>query len=189
LRNYEFLNGETLLEAYRDFGIIFLDIDMKGDLDGIQLAQMLHLRDSGVLICFYTAYDYPASRIVAVQPFRYLLKNWTEQELKSVLQLVLIEAVRRKKAVNLAVSYEGKRFMLKSSDILYISILGKGTEIYLTEERAAAMIQQLKISVKKPGELVIKSAVKLEKYYAQLADLGFIYGKVSYIIESKKHFR
>ena len=66
---YEFLSGKELLEHYAklehytNFDIIFLDIRMEGGINGGQIAKIIHSQVPDALISFYTAYDYPSSRV------------------------------------------------------------------------------------------------------------------------------
>ncbi len=181
---YDFLNGEALLDSHETFAVIFLDIKMKTEREGTEIAESIRLADMDTLLVFYTAYDYPASRIFRVQPYSYLLKDAPAKELKSALQRILQEAARRDRPCHLLVKYAGTIFTLKPADILYICIQDKGSAIYLTEEKADEIFR---ISERKqaPKELFVKSGVKLDSYYEQLKDFGFIYAKKSYIINAQ----
>jgi len=49
---------------------------------------MIHSQDPDALISFYTAYDYPSSRIVNVHPFSYIMKDLAEDKIKEMLRLI-----------------------------------------------------------------------------------------------------
>lgn len=85
---YEFHSGKDLLDHYTKFDIIFLDIRMEGGISGRQAAKMIHSQDPDALISFYTAYDYPSSRIVNVHPFSYIMKDLAEDKIKEMLRLI-----------------------------------------------------------------------------------------------------
>ena len=59
----EYPDGESLLGSAQDFQIAFLDIRMEGGINGGQIAKIIHSQVPDALISFYTAYDYPSSRV------------------------------------------------------------------------------------------------------------------------------
>lgn len=177
----EFLNGETMLDRYEAYDVIFFDILMKGKKEGTEIAENIRSRDEDVLLVYYTAYDYPASSICTTNPFRYLIKDACPQKTEAELRKILKEAEKRQKLPCLTVANKGKKFVLRPQEILYIAILNKGTAIYPTQEKTAEICKMLN-QENVPREYFLKSAERLDQYYEQLKDYGFVYGKKSYII-------
>lgn len=178
---YEYLSGEELLNNFTKFDLIFLDLKLNR-LNGIQIAEAIHLQDSQVPISFYTGYDVGASQIVKLRPFSYLVKG--RDDIKAIVDKTLKDISSRQKQPSLFVTYDGKMFILQLSDILYISILDKGTEICLTDEKTNEIFGDVGKNTD-PLERTIKSGVKLETYYEQLKDYDFMYAKKSYIINAQ----
>ncbi|MDR1548416.1 MAG: LytTR family DNA-binding domain-containing protein [Hungatella sp.] len=178
---HEFLSGKDLLDNFSKFDIIFLDIKL-GDLEGIQVAETIRLHDSKVPISFYTGYEVLASQVAKVRLFSYLIKG--DKELKSLVDNTLRELRKEEELPKLLVEYNGKIFVLQLSDILYISILNKGSAIYLTDESAYEILGVDKKN-RKPQDNIIKSGVKLETYYEKISKCGFIYAKKSYIVNAR----
>lgn len=131
----EFPDGKALLEQNQRYNIIFLDILISGEEEGVNTAAYIRKKDENALLVFYTAYDYPASCIVKVRPFQYLVKDKEPEELKASIEKVMAEAEKRNHVPCVLAVYKGKRYVLRPEDILYISILDKGTAVYLTEEK------------------------------------------------------
>lgn len=188
---YEFLSGKELLEHYAklehytNFDIIFLDIRMEGGINGGQIAKIIHSQVPDALISFYTAYDYPSSRIVNVHPFSYIMKNLAEDKIKEMLGLVFTEAYKRKIRANVVVYYNAKIYKVDASDVLYIAILDKGSAIYLTEKGAEKIRTSADASGVRLVDNSLKSSIRLDEYYKQLKDKGFIYAKKSYIVNAQ----
>lgn len=177
----EFLDGETMLDRYGAYDIVFLDILMRGKKEGTEIAERIRSRDEDVLLVYYTAYDYPASSICQTRPFSYLIKDDCPQKTEEGLRKILKEAKKRQKFPYLTVTDERKKFVLRPQEIMYIAILNKGTAIYPTKEKTAEICMLLnQENVQK--EYFLKSTERLDQYYELLKDHGFIYGKKSYII-------
>ncbi len=177
----EFPDGKALLEQDQRYNIIFLDILIGGEKEGVRTAAYIRQRDENALLVFYTAYDYPASSIVEVRPFQYLIKDKGTEKLKAGIQKVMKEAERRKRVPDILAFDKEKQYVLKTEDILYIAIRDKGTDIYLTEEKASEIFG-LEQAPKERKEFYLRSAMKLNEHYAKLEAYGFAYGKKSYII-------
>lgn len=170
-----------MLEHYQKHDIIFLDILIDGEERGIKTAERIRRKDEDALLVFYTAYDYPASGIIEVQPFHYLLKGDDTEKTKKGLRKILKEVDRREHTPLILAVYKGIEYVLRPEDVLYISILDKGTAIYPTTEKILK-ISGFPGSQKEWDGLVMKSSVKLDDYYRKLRAYGFAYAKKSYII-------
>lgn len=90
-----FLCGEDLLEDYRFYDAVFLDIDMQG-MNGIEVGKAIRRVDRDVKIVYLTAYrDYVAGAF-GVHAFQYLLKPVNKEEIINVLE----EIFRYRKKLN-----------------------------------------------------------------------------------------
>ncbi len=90
-----FLCGEDLLEDYRFYDAVFLDIDMQG-MNGIEVGKAIRCMDRDVKIVYLTAYrDYVAGAF-GVHAFQYLLKPVNKEEIINVLE----EIFRYRKKLN-----------------------------------------------------------------------------------------
>lgn len=96
-----------------------------------------------------------------------------EMNLDEILRTLSDKLVHR-----IPITGDGKLYVLNQDDILYISILNKGTRVWITGQAA----QRLEIPDTKVERAGINSSVKLGEYYEQLKESGFLYGGKSYII-------
>lgn len=178
-----FYKGEDLLTNFSKFNLIFLDIKLDG-MSGTRAADAIRLQDPIVAIVFYTNYDVQASRVMKVRPIHYLIKGRKLEEHKKDINDIFQKVCGEEELPRLFVNYCGKMYVLPLSDIVYISILDKGTAIWLGDEKRKEIFGEIKKN-QDPSNYIIKSGVKLETYYEQLKEYGFIYAKKSYIVNSK----
>lgn len=171
----EYAAGEELLDHYEEFDAIFIDIGM-GVMDGKETARAVREIDSTVLLAFYTGIEEYASHIVPVHPFIYLSKYDDEKVITKSLNLLLEEMVRRRCMPKLPVLGDGRLMLLKPANIVYITIRGKGSELWLTLDT----IDRFHLK-----EKYVKSYLHLSAYYEQLHEYGFIYAHRSYIVNAE----
>lgn len=172
---YVYSDGEELMEDYKKFDAIFLDIGMK-EMGGRETAEAVRQVDPFVLLAFYTGLEEYASRIVPVHPFIYMNKQDSEETLLENIGLLIEEMKRRRQFLKLPVKSDGRLLLLQPSDIIYVSIRGKGSELWLTREAS----RRLRIP-----EGYVKSSIQISSYYEQLSVYGFIYAHRSYIVNAE----
>ncbi|OKH26430.1 hybrid sensor histidine kinase/response regulator [Chroogloeocystis siderophila] len=78
--------------------LILMDIHLKGDLDGIEVAQVIY-DDLNIPIVYLTANadDNTLERAKATEPFGYILKPFKEKELKTTIEITLTKHQIEKK--------------------------------------------------------------------------------------------
>ena len=78
--------------------IILLDINLKGDMDGIQLAQLIK-REYGTPIIFVTANndDHHFERAKAVCPYGFISKPFKKVDLQRTLELAVLRIIEEQK--------------------------------------------------------------------------------------------
>lgn len=187
VRFTEFHSGRELMDGFRKFSIIFMDIYMEGKRAGVEMVKQIRKRDPDVLVAFYTAYDHPASCIMDVQPVAYLLKDSDPEHFQYLLRRSLKKARKREEETeNVAIALHSTIYMVRPSDIVFISIHEKGSQVHLTREKAMELGVLKEKAEWRETETAVKSRIKLEEYHRQLKDYGFIYAKVSYIINARR---
>lgn len=172
---FEYLSGEDLLNNYMDFDIIILDMCMRKGMNGIETARHIRKRDAKVIIMFYSDYESKASKISSVRPYNYILKKSSKEEMLQNLDMVLEEIQLKVEPSKIPIVCNGQVFMLQISDIVYIQIYKKGSQIWLTNKKREEIHKQ-----------TIESSTKLKDYYELLGRYGFIYASASYIINAEK---
>jgi PAS domain S-box-containing protein len=85
-------SAEAALEKMRESmpDIVIMDIRLDGETDGIDTAEVIE-RDYGVPVIFITAYadDGTIERAKRTKPYGYIVKPFSEQELKSNIEIAL----------------------------------------------------------------------------------------------------
>lgn len=180
----EYSNGQELLDNYLKFDAVFLDMQMKG-MDGKQTAEEIRKRDPHVTLSFYSGFETPANLVLRSRPHSYLMKNSDRDEIIQDIDQILRELTEKEEIPKVVAIFDGSALILDLSDILFISINNKGTEIWLTGEMAEKILGPLK----KNQAMAVKSSVKITEYYQQLKDYGFIYANKSYIVNVRNVLR
>lgn len=132
---YEFTTGEELLEAEREFDIIFLDIRMEG-IGGMETARSLRQRNEDVLLIFITGIREYVFEAFDVSAFHYLLKPIEEQKFITVFDRAEEEVRKRKrwKKQQIFIKTKNQGYTLHLNCILYIESRGKKVEVHTTED-------------------------------------------------------
>jgi signal transduction histidine kinase len=90
-----FASGEDLLARLDDLkpDLILMDIKIRGELDGVETARIVHERRH-VPVLLLTAYadDETVARAKITQPFGYILKPFEERELRTAIEIALYRA-------------------------------------------------------------------------------------------------
>lgn len=89
-------NGEDALEQIRQANpdLVLMDIRLKGKMDGIQAVARLHETNSTLAVIYLTAYadNSLLERAKLTEPLGYLLKPFTQQNLKASIEMVLYKS-------------------------------------------------------------------------------------------------
>lgn len=114
--------------------LILMDINLKGEMDGIEAAREI-LAKNPVPLIYLTAYsdEETLKRAMASQPFKYLVKPYRERELYTSIE----DAFRSKPgAVPVALPEKTRRFIdcLNSCEDAIIAVGHKGDVVYLNRK-------------------------------------------------------
>jgi PAS domain S-box-containing protein len=93
-------SGEDLLEGFakKRPDLILMDIKLRGKLDGVETARMIHERyRTPVVLLTAFADDETIARAKITQPFGYLIKPFEERELKISIEIALYRAVMERR--------------------------------------------------------------------------------------------
>lgn len=117
--------------------VVFLDINMPG-LDGMSLGRLIHKLSSETKLVFITAYKEHAAEAFEIKAFDYLLKPYSENRIREVLDN-LVEKIKmpkkaeiiQKESKKIAVNLEDRIVVISTGDILYIEANEKESDIVL----------------------------------------------------------
>jgi two-component system, cell cycle sensor histidine kinase and response regulator CckA len=90
-----FSSGEELLERFGEIkpDLILMDIKIRGGLDGVETARLVHERHRApVVLLTAFADDDTIARAKITQPFGYIIKPFEERELKTAIEIALYRA-------------------------------------------------------------------------------------------------
>lgn len=143
-------SGEELISDYKDFDIIFLDIDMKG-INGIEAAKKIREKDKLVKIVYVTNYTDYTSSAFSVHAFGYIVKpvkekdihhqldeviSYMHEEISEILEFNTTEGIIRIDLKDIYYfEYKLRKVIMKTKDYSYIikqkiSEIGNQMEVY-----------------------------------------------------------
>lgn len=164
-----YASGEELLadEALMH-DLIFLDIQMDG-LDGNETARRLRQHNKGAVLVFCSGVYQPTPESIRMAPFRYLLKNSRDEEIQEDLRQILEKMRQQPKWEYLIVKGGGKLERVSVFDIVYISKIKRGSQIYLVG----------------PHPEQVQSDLHISSLYQQLSKYGFAFPHDSYLVNCR----
>ena len=148
LKFNRFAKGEDLLNAVRQgkkYELIILDISLSG-LSGEEIG--IRLRESGYdsLLVFCTAGNGPSINSFKSEPYRFLLKSFTGEEMISELDAILKEMIQRNKKDYILGKQGAALCKVRVSDVLFIETTRTGCRAVVTHESNSAEKNEVTLS-------------------------------------------
>lgn len=167
----EYLSGEELIRNMKErdgFDLLVLDIMMPG-MDGNETAKEFRKQFPDTLLVFCSGICKPTVESFETTPYRYWLKEYTEDKMKLEIQDILRKMEKNKEVNPFIMVKKGSQIVkLSAEKIYYIAIAKKGTTFYCEGE-----------------DEIYTSPKKLVEFYEQLKNYGFAYAHNSYIVNLK----
>lgn len=170
---YEYSSGEDLIKSIENcerIDLLVLDMQMK-ELDGNKTARLFRSQFPSSVIVFCSGVCLPTAESFETTPFRYLLKEYTDERMVQELKAVVSEVKNKVVEPSVVGTWNHNAVKLKLDEILYISIARNGSNIYVNPS-----------IIKYEFENHITSRKKLPELYSMLKDYGFEYAHNSYIV-------
>lgn len=144
--------------------LVLLDINVRGSLDGIQLAEKIQQSTFAVPCIFMTAYDSPEifSRAKETNPAAYVTKPFTAKQLQHAMELALHNFTQTGYTINegfrdmlvrdsFFVKTDNRLVKLKIKDILSVEAQDKYCEICTENSKYSVRISLREITEKLPS--------------------------------------
>jgi DNA-binding LytR/AlgR family response regulator len=191
--NYEttdpFASGRKALEQMEflrpDF--VLLDINLKGDMDGIQLAEHI-MHDYGIPFVFITAFSdkQTLSRAKMVEPYGYIIKPFSEDDIRTTVELALYKHQRdiehRSKSNTFADALDNMEQGIIITDALQkVIFINRTAESLCGVPRSEAVGSDILVTLRMADEISKNNFLKLidpeEKNNVQQKDVDVIIGR------------
>lgn len=166
---YEYLSGEELLEDMKKqerYDLLILDICLEG-IDGNAAAKKFRTLFPDTVLVFCSGVALPTVESFETTPFRYWLKEYTEERMKKELEAVIRKLQSQRKIPTIIGKQGTKLIKLDIENVLYIEISKRGSVIHYDTVQ---------------GEQRYTSDIKVAEYYEMLREFGFAYAHNSYIV-------
>lgn len=170
---HEYLSGKDFLfdiDNRHDLDLLILDIQMD-EIDGNKVAIELRKRFKDIVLVFCSGVYNPSPENIKVAPFRFLLKQYSKDRMLEEFSEIF-EYLAEKKEEPALLCYD-RKYTLKVniSEIVYISITRRGTEVH-------TYLKRDKFTNKK----TYFCKQSLREVYELLKEYSFAYAHNSYVV-------
>ena len=167
---FEYLSGEELccdMQLRENYDLLILDVQMPG-MDGNKAAREFRKLFPDTLLVFCSGVYKPAVESFETTPYRYWLKEYTEERMRQEIQNVIGKIEKSKVMPYIMGKRKNQMIKLSPEQIAYIEIAKRGTVLHCGN-----------------SEETYTSSKKLGEFYEELKDFGFVYAHNSYIVNLK----
>lgn len=128
-----FPNTTDFLSNYHGFDIVFMDIEIKNDMNGIEASRKLREIDSIVTIIFVTAFEKFAVRGYEVRAFDFIVKPVSYSDF-SLRMIRALQHVSKESLDTINVGVKGHVKILAVKEIKYIEVIKHKLFFHTTAE-------------------------------------------------------
>lgn len=136
-----FHSSEDLLEVYKSkesLDLLFIDIQIPGEINGLELARSIRETDSEVFIVFITNYSEYVYEGYTVNALRYLRKPVNDEEIYYCCSYVH-NRLALQKANSLCLTNAGKKYVIRYMEIISFEVCSH--DVYITTSTKAERIK------------------------------------------------
>ena len=172
---YEYMSGTALLNTFPriEFDLLILDVQMD-DMDGNEVAQRFRENYINTILVFCSGVYNPTPESFKVSPYRYILKQYTDEKMLLELREIVDFVKKKKQMPTISVHYFSNAVELTPDEILYISIAKRGSNVCVCPD-----VTRIKLEEK------FISNYSVKQLYEMLKDYNFAYAHNSYIVNMK----
>lgn len=173
---YEYTSGENLAEGIKKLDccdLLVLDMQLE-EMDGDATAKIFREMFPSATLVFCTGVYQPTTKSFETQPYRYLMKSYSENVILEEMKAVVTHVIEKQQEPTV-IGRSGEMLVrLRLDDILFIEISRRGSELHLHPS---------KLEKRKGKKLIAEKRVS--ELYNQLKNHGFEYAHNSYIVNLK----
>ena len=129
---HEYSSGEELIQDcvnYEQIDLLILDIQM-GGMDGNRTARQFRNHFPSSVLVFCSGVYGPTVNAFEAEPYRYLMKSYSDEQMGKELRAIIQEMKKRHGAPVIVGAWKQSMVRLRPEEILYISIERGGSRIY-----------------------------------------------------------
>ncbi len=162
---HTYKKGEELLNSdINSYDILFLDVNMQDEQNGIETARKIRQHNKNVLMIYVSGYIQYAPEGYSVKAFAYILKN----DLSKLFESVMDDAMAEIKYIDYSYDFNinGEYISLPLTNIEYVESFDKTIEIHTINHPV--------------NKYILK--IKLSDFYDAVQNKGFLQIHKSYVI-------
>lgn len=163
----KYISGKDFLNSHKTnpYDVVFLDIDMP-EINGFEIAEQIN-NIAEALIVFVTLHDELVFSSLKFRPFRFIRKEYLDNELPETLENIITEITKKKSSVKFAFQTKSGETSVNLNNIIYIEIYGHWLRV-----------------CRKDGE-PLECYGSLSNFEKQLDEYDFVRTHKSFLVNSK----
>jgi DNA-binding LytR/AlgR family response regulator len=173
----EYLSGEEFIECIETkstaYDLLILDMQM-GQLSGFETAIAFRQHSPNSVVVFCSGTERANERTLEAEPYRYLLKGYTDEQMIHEMKQVFKKVVIEKEQLFISVKCDGQKVGLSIKVITYIEKAKRGCKVYIDKRSDKYKIGKY-----------CTSEEHLDKLIEELDKLHFARAHNSYIVNIK----
>lgn len=134
---YKYKSGEDFINSFSEginYDLVIMDMQM-GRMDGQDTAVEFRKKYRNEVLVFCSGICHPTVKSFEVSPYRYLLKEYTDEKMISEFKKILEEVKRTRVYSDIAITYRNEFRVVPAKDIVYVSIRKHGSWVYTYEHK------------------------------------------------------
>jgi DNA-binding LytR/AlgR family response regulator len=143
---YTYYKGKEILDLIcnrkEQFDILLLDIDMP-DISGLEVANAVRQSKSNIVLIFISSHDQYVFQSFEYRPFRYIRKNYIEEELPFAIRDAY-KLIHSNKDKTIIVKVDDEEMRLRHSEIMYYAIENRKLCIHLFNQKVLFLRKTIK---------------------------------------------
>lgn len=158
--------------------ILLLDIDMPG-ISGLEVAKYIRDEDRDVILIFFTAHDEFVYTSFEYAPFRYIRKEYMQEEMPAALSAAYVQLISKQSA-NIILKTNNEEMPISIADIVYFQIENRRVVVYTKHGGQYIVWKKLKelkeeIEAKDDAFLQVHSGCVINLRYVKTLQNGSIF--------------
>ena len=164
----KFESGEEFLNSnIKSYDIVFLDIEM-GDINGVETGTIAISRGASFLIFYVTSHSGYISKALHNQPFQYLMKPISEENLLYELKRGIQKISSRNKKLYL--NFRGESAVVLVKNIMHIELKDRKLFYYTKENKeyvSGGKIESIEKELDKYGFITVHKSYVVNMHYIE----------------------
>lgn len=140
---YEFISGEALINGLGKnilYDLLILDMEL-GGMDGDETARLFREKYKDTVLVFCSGVRAPSVKSFKATPFRYLLKSYSDMQMKYEIKEIFEEVGKRADKKYIIGHYRSNIIKVGVKNILYVENAKRGSRVIVCKDSKEAKFE------------------------------------------------